>query len=109
MAAKPLWRRAFDAAERAVGVPLETVVSTDMFADGLAVAAHLRRRVVRGLEDVTARGLHLWNLPTHSDLRRVSQQVQRLERDLRELSRLAAEAERLAARAERPARRKRPH
>ena len=86
MAAPPLWRRAFDTAERAVGGPLESVVRTETFADTVALAFALRRRVGREVERQSRRALHRVNLPAASDLRRISQQLAVLERQMRVLT-----------------------
>ena len=82
----PLWRRAFDTAERAVGGPLENVVRTETFADAVALAFALRRRVGREVERQSRRALHRVNLPAASDMRRISQQLAVLERQVRSLS-----------------------
>ncbi len=83
---RPLWRRAFDTAERVVGAPLEAAVRTDVFADVVTLAFAVRRRAGREVERQSRRALHRVNLPAASDLRRISQQLAVLERQMRSLS-----------------------
>ena len=83
---QPLWRRAFDTAERTVAGPLEGAVKSDVFADGVALAFAVRRRVGREVERQSRRALHRVNLPAASDMRRISQQLAVLERQVRSLS-----------------------
>jgi hypothetical protein len=91
--APPLWRQAFDAAERAVSPRAETFVRTPTFHVGVSL---LRRAegVVRGsLRGATARAWHLVNLPAGSDVSRLRAQIGALDREVRRLG-LQLEAER---------------
>jgi polyhydroxyalkanoate synthesis regulator phasin len=56
-----------------------------VFADALTVGWRLSRRVQREVERRTRHVLHLANLPTATDVRRLSEQVSALQRELREL------------------------
>jgi hypothetical protein len=85
MAGKPLWRRAFDGVDRRIAGPVEAAARSDAFGDVLTLAIRLQRRVERGVEKRTRRALHLVNLPTASDVRRLQEQVAALRRELREL------------------------
>jgi polyhydroxyalkanoate synthesis regulator phasin len=85
MAGKPLWRRAFDAADRRIAGPVEAAARSDAFGDALTLAIRLQDRVQRGVEKRTRRALHLVNLPTATDVRRLHEQVAALRRELREL------------------------
>jgi polyhydroxyalkanoate synthesis regulator phasin len=51
----------------------------------VAVGWRLGRRVQREVERRTRHVLHLANLPTATDVRRLSEQVSALQRELREL------------------------
>jgi hypothetical protein len=82
---KPLWRKAFDAVDRRVAAPLEAGTRSDAFGDAVALSVKLRRRVQRELEKRSRRVLHLANLPTATDVRRLSEQVAALRREVREL------------------------
>ena len=86
MTESPLWRQAFDAAEKRVTPHAEKLVRTPAFA----LAAALTRRgqatargTVRGL---TARAWHLVNLPAGSDVSRLRAQVGALDREIRRLT-----------------------
>jgi hypothetical protein len=89
----PLWRQAFDAAERVVAPRAEELVRTPSFSVGAALvrrAQGLARGSARGL---TARLWHLVNLPASSDIDRLRTQIGSLDREVRRLT-LQLEAER---------------
>lgn len=83
----PLWRRAFDSVESAVGPPLERSTTSSEFAAGAALLAQLRRGVGRRVDAVGSWALHLVSLPSHADLRRVHRQLAAVERELGALRR----------------------
>jgi len=85
MAAKPLWRRAFDGVDRRVAGPVESAARSDAFGDALTLGLRLRARVQRSVEKRTRRALHFVNLPAATDVRRLQEQVAALRRELREL------------------------
>ena len=85
MADKPLWRRAFDGVDRRIAGPIEAATRSDAFGDALTVAWRLQRRAQREAEKRTRRVLHLVNLPTATDVRRLSEQVAALRREVRGL------------------------
>jgi len=85
MADKPLWRQVFDAVDRRVAPPVEAGASSDAFGDLFAVSWRVTRRVQRGLERRSRRVLHLLNLPTATDVRRLTEQVAAVQRELREM------------------------
>jgi hypothetical protein len=85
MAGKPLWRQAFDAVDRRVSGPVEAGARSDAFADVLTVGWRIGRRAQQEIERRTRRVLHMANLPTATDVRRLSEQVSALQRELREL------------------------
>jgi RNA-binding protein YlmH len=87
MSGPPLWRRGFDAVERAVGSRLEQGVQREGFTDVVVAAKRVQRAVGRRVEDVTTAGLHLLNIPARRDVRRLSTQLTRIEREVRALSR----------------------
>ncbi len=82
----PLWRQAFDTAERAVAIPLESVVRSELFFDLVAVTTRARKGTFARTERLSRRALHLINLPAGSDMRRLGEQVARLERRVITLS-----------------------
>jgi hypothetical protein len=83
---RPLWRRAFDLGERAVGAPLEALVRSEAFCDALTVSTRTRRGAMARMERYSRRALHLLNLPAGSDVRRVNDQLVRIDRDVRALA-----------------------
>ena len=94
---KSLLRRSFDRAERLVGAPLEDFVHTRQFADAMVVAFKLQTGSRRVVESSTRTLLHLWNIPTRSDVMRVSRQIAVLENSVRSMA-LALDRDDLAAR-----------
>ncbi|MGY1821093.1 hypothetical protein [Geodermatophilus sp. SYSU D00079] len=92
----PLWRQAFDAAERRVTPRAEEFVRSDAFSIGTAL---LRRAttVARGsARGVTTRFWHLLDLPAGTDVSRLRAQVGALDREVRRLT-LQLEADRRRA------------
>jgi hypothetical protein len=85
--ASPLWRRAFDTVERAVGPPLERGMTSSEFARSVALARRLRRAVGRGVDSAGSWALHQVALPSHEDVRRLRRQLARVERELGALRR----------------------
>jgi hypothetical protein len=82
----PLWRQAFDAAEKRVTPHAEQLVRTPAFALATALARRAQstaRGTARGL---TARAWHLVNLPAGSDVSRLRAQVGALDREIRRLT-----------------------
>jgi hypothetical protein len=85
MADKPLWRQAFDAVEQRAAGPVEGAAHSDLFGDLVTLNVRLARRAQQEVERRTRRVLHMVNLPTATDVRRLSEQVASLQRDVREL------------------------
>ena len=85
MAGKPLWRQAFDAVDRRVSGPVEAGARSDAFTDLLTAGWRVRGRVQREIERRSRHVLHLVNLPTATDVRRLSEQVSALQRQVRAL------------------------
>ena len=81
----PGWRPYFDRLERAVGRPMEAGVQTDTFQDLVAVAARLQAAVQERIEQSTSDLLHMFNLPARSDIRHLSEQLNRLDKQIRDL------------------------
>ena len=84
--AAPLWRQAFDAADKALAPHAENLVRTPAFDIGVALvqrAQQLARTSARGL---TARAWHLINLPAGSDVTRLRAQIGALDREVRRLT-----------------------
>jgi polyhydroxyalkanoate synthesis regulator phasin len=85
--AAPLWRQAFDVAERTLAGPAEAAVRSELFNDALAAGVPARRRAQLEIERRTRRLLHTANVPTATDVRLLSEQVASLQREVRRLRR----------------------
>ena len=83
---QPLWLQLVLRFERAIGVPVESAVSSDRYFDLLTHANRARARLTEVAEGVTQEWLHLLNLPASSDVKRLREQLARVERELRRLS-----------------------
>jgi hypothetical protein len=81
----PLWRQVFDAVDRRIAPPAEHAVQTHLFADAIALALHAQRRIQRETERHSRRVLHLINVPTATDVKRVADQLAALQRQIRAL------------------------
>jgi hypothetical protein len=82
-----VWRRAFDAVERAIGSPLERGTSSSEFALTLAVARRVRRSIRRRTGAVGSWAWHQVALPSAADVRRLQRQLAAIERELGALRR----------------------
>jgi hypothetical protein len=94
--AAPLWRQAFDKAERAVAPRAENLVRTEYFALGTALVRRAQNLAGRSVQGLTARAWHLVNLPAGSDISRLRAQIGSLDREVRRLT-LQLESERRRA------------
>jgi len=83
---RPLWRQAFDAAEKLVGPPLESVVRTDEFARATALGLKAQAALTHRANQVAAKLWHLVNLPAGTDVLRLRAQVGALDREVRRLT-----------------------
>jgi hypothetical protein len=97
---KPPWWRAFDKAERAVGQPLEDAAASNWYVDAMVLGMRAQRVVVGGVARAVGgamgRVLRVANIPTRTDVRRLSQQLATLTTEIRTLS--TAQEQMLAAR-----------
>jgi hypothetical protein len=97
----PLWRQAFDVAERAVTPRAEDLVRTEYFSLATALVRRAQNVAGKSLQGLTARAWHLVNLPAGSDISRLRAQIGSLDREVRRLT-LQLESERRRASATRP-------
>jgi hypothetical protein len=81
----PLWRRAYDTADRIVSPRLEELVRTPGFAQGAALLRWAEAVGRSAARDVSARAWHLLNLPAGSDVQRLRAQIGQLDREVRRL------------------------
>jgi len=82
---KPLWLRAFDAAERALAPRLEEAVQSPAFADALTFALRAQGAARRAVEERTRALWHLANLPTATDVAALRREVAVLDRELQDI------------------------
>ncbi len=82
----PLWRQAFDAAERRVTPHAENLVRTPGFATGITLLRRAQNLARGTARDVSARAWHLVNLPAGTDLARLRAQIGALDREVRRLT-----------------------
>lgn len=90
MAGKPTWRKAFDRVERAVGKPLEDAVGSQRYVDavvlGFKVQMAVNRKVRQTVDRQIGAALHMVNVPTYRDVRRLSKQLSTLTGEVRTLA-----------------------
>jgi hypothetical protein len=82
----PLWRQAFDAAERRVTPHADSLVRTPTFAVGAALVRRAGTLARDSAQSLTAHAWHLVNLPAGTDVRRLRAQVGALDREVRRLT-----------------------
>ena len=82
----PLWKRAFDAAEKAVAPKLEAAVRTEQFAETASALTKLQSKARTQAKERSQQAMHNWNLPTATDISRLREQVTSLERAVRDLT-----------------------
>jgi hypothetical protein len=99
--AAPLWRQAFDAAERAIAPRAEDLVRTESFSLATALLRRAQTVAGRSVQDLSARAWHLLNLPAGSDISRLRAQIGSLDREVRRLT-IQLEQERRRGSASRP-------
>lgn len=83
----PTWRRLFNAWEEAVAPGLEEMTASTGFRDIMASATRANATLAEQIERTSRQWLHLWNLPTATDVRKLRRQVSGLERELRAIRR----------------------
>ena len=86
MAQPPLWRRLYDTAERAVAPRLESVVRSEHFSRGAALAGRAQATARAQVAELSARAWHLMNLPASTDIARLRTQIGALDREVRRLA-----------------------
>lgn len=93
---KPKIRRAFDKAERTIGEPLEELVASRGFTETLVKLNGLRRAinsaVLGAAGGAVESALHVAQIPTRSDVRRLNRQLVELATEVRTLSEKLQEA-----------------
>lgn len=89
----PLWLDAVRRLERAIGVPVERMVTSDTYFDTLPLLRRTRAQVTELVASMTDEWYRLLNIPAGSDVRSLREQVSRMERQLEQLTKELAERE----------------
>lgn len=90
--APPAWRRLYDTVEKPIGDAMSAGARSGAFGDVMALSVRIPRRIQREIERRTRRVLHMANLPTATDVRRLTNQVTDLQREMRVLTRTVERA-----------------
>jgi len=87
---KPPWWRAFDRVERVIGRPLEDAAESDTYVNVMVTGRRVQRAITgtaaHAVGGVVGTVLRAANVPTRSDLRRVSRQLTTLTGEVRALA-----------------------
>ena len=84
--APPLWLDAVRRFERAIGVPIESAVTSDAYFDALTRLKRAHAQVASVVENVTDDVFRMLNVPAGSDVRKMREQLSRMERRLEAMS-----------------------
>ena len=72
--------------DRLVSPPVNRFVRTNLFTDSIAALTRFEARARRQLESRTSTALHMLNMPTATDMKKVRGQLASLEVRLRDVS-----------------------
>ena len=86
-AGSPAWRRAFDGVERRLSPPLTSATSSAEFQVATQLLRRAKGAVVRPIDGIVSRGLHLAGLPSYADVRYLKRQLAEVQRELLALRR----------------------
>jgi hypothetical protein len=94
VAGPPLWRQAFDAAERVATPQIERMLRNEAVQITIGLATQAQKAAQARAERQMRRALHQWNLPAGSDVTRILNEIGDLQREVRALAtRLDAQKE----------------
>jgi ubiquinone biosynthesis protein UbiJ len=82
----PSWLDAVRKLERAIGVPVESAVTSDAYFDAVTQLKRAQAQIADFVEEASGEVFRLFNLPAGSDIRRMREQLSRMERRLDKLS-----------------------
>jgi hypothetical protein len=85
MGERPIWRQVFDQVERRLSPRASELTYTERFADVTGFMLSATAGLERRRRELLRRAWHAWNLPSGSDVERVTHRVVEVERRLREL------------------------
>jgi hypothetical protein len=90
---KPQWLQTILRLERAIGEKVESTVRSDAYFDVVTQANRARKRMTGLTEKMSREWLHLWNMPAHTDVRSLTEQLARMERRIAEIRKELADLE----------------
>jgi hypothetical protein len=82
----PAWLDAIRKFERAIGVPVESAVTSDAYFDAVTHLKRAQAQIAEFVESTSADVFRMFNLPAGSEIRRLREQLSRVERNLEALS-----------------------
>jgi len=88
---RPHWLDTVLKLERMIGSRVEEAVTSDAYFEFTAHANRARKRFSEALEPFQQEWLHLFNLPSGTDVRRLREQISRMEREIEALSKELAD------------------
>jgi len=83
----PLWKKAYDTAEKQAGPLLAKLLANPTVIEAITLGTAIQKRASEDAAELIRRGLHGVNLPSGTDVRKVSNQIAGLERQIRQLNR----------------------
>jgi hypothetical protein len=83
---EPLWLDAVRRFERAIGDPIESVVTSEAYFDAMTRFKRAQSQVTGAVENVTNDMYRMFNIPAGSDVRKLREQLSRMERRLEAMS-----------------------
>ena len=81
----PSWKQVFDAADRTLGGRINDFARSENFAIIAGLVTRSRSEFAQRSERASRQALHLMNLPSGSDVKRLLAQIGLLEREVRDL------------------------
>ena len=90
---QPSWVRLVHEFERTIARPIEAAVRSDEYFDLMTQLNRARAHVTKTVESVSEEWLHLFNMPTATDLRKVREQLTRVERQLNRVGKALGDSE----------------
>jgi predicted nucleic acid-binding Zn-ribbon protein len=90
---KPRWLQTILRLERAIGEKVESTVRSDAYFDTVTQVNRARTRLTGLTEKMSREWLHLWNMPAHTDVRSLNEQLARMERRIAEIRKELADLE----------------
>lgn len=105
----PLWLDVVRKFERAIGDPIESVVTSEAYFDAMTRFKRAQSQVTGAVENVTNDVYRMFNIPAGSDVRKLREQLSRMERRLEGMSKeLAKRDEESASAKPKPSPRTKP-